>query len=251
LNLETYEKINNTFSKKSKKALCFIRAARPHRLCIISNLLKENLIDQCIVSCYTFTKNDMEVDPNQSTIARLVPTIAEDIVETLKKHIDKFPMELTLKSNWSNIFNILDDVSHYENSYFSIVPESKFFHDDPNSKNNLHEITMDVIMLSEKTYKPISAKHPFILASYPGSLKALRGQGYQTFHPFIDESYDLIENDEERIIAVNKEISRLCNLTDVEWELMYSNLLPILHHNYNLLKKATFVANKVDYNEYQ
>ena len=33
---------------------------------------------------------------------------------------------------------------------------------------------------------------------YPGLLKYLRSTGYKTFHPYIDETYDTIDDDEIR-----------------------------------------------------
>jgi hypothetical protein len=68
------------------------------------------------------------------------------------------------------------------------------------------------IHLTEKILKPIACGHPFILAAGPGSLDYIRSYGFQTFAPWIDESYDQ-ETDSlkrmEKIIASMKQIQSL------------------------------------------
>ena len=45
--------------------------------------------------------------------------------------------------------------------------------------------------------------------STPQHLKRLQILGYKTFSPYIDESYDLIENNKERFYAIVNEIDRI------------------------------------------
>ena len=44
--------------------------------------------------------------------------------------------------------------------------------------------------LCEKSYRPIAAQHPFVMASTCGNLAYLRSQGFETFPELFDESYD-------------------------------------------------------------
>lgn len=68
------------------------------------------------------------------------------------------------------------------------------------------------IHLTEKTLRPIACGHPFILAAGPGSLKLLRSYGFHTFSGYINESYDEIQNDQERLGAIIQEMKRIQNL---------------------------------------
>jgi hypothetical protein len=68
------------------------------------------------------------------------------------------------------------------------------------------------IHLTEKTLRPIACGHPFILAAGPGSLQLLRSYGFQTFSGYIDESYDQIQNDQERLSAIIQEMKRIQDL---------------------------------------
>jgi hypothetical protein len=63
--------------------------------------------------------------------------------------------------------------------------------------------------------------------------------GYKTFSPFIDEAYDLIENDEQRLLAIVGEIKRLCKFTDKEWLDFQCNIHDSVVYNYNRLKTIT------------
>lgn len=46
------------------------------------------------------------------------------------------------------------------------------------------------IHLTEKVCRALACGHPFILAAGPGSLEYLKAYGFQTFSPWLDESYD-------------------------------------------------------------
>ena len=104
------------------------------------------------------------------------------------------------------------------------------------------------IFLDEKIWKPIYNHHPFIFVgcSVDGksSLEELKSQGFKTFHPFIDESYDREMHPGKRLIMISKEIERLCSYTLTEMENWYEQLIPRLEHNHkNLFDKTSF--NKV------
>lgn len=59
------------------------------------------------------------------------------------------------------------------------------------------ETKHDFFEPTEKTVKPLRAGMPFVMVASKKFLYTLRKMGFQTFHPYIDESYDL-ENDWQR-----------------------------------------------------
>lgn len=91
---------------------------------------------------------------------------------------------------------------------------------------------------TEKTYKPIALKKPFIMFSTPFFLKEFKLMGYKTFSPFIDESYDLIVDNEDRLHAIVNEVSRLCKLPDVEFNTVLQSCRDICEHNYKVYIEA-------------
>ena len=96
---------------------------------------------------------------------------------------DHFPTN-TATSHYSADFDITD----YEATDIEVVLETVF--DD----QRLH--------LTEKSLRPIACGQPFILAGTHGSLEYLRRYGFKTFGHIWDESYDLIENSKERLLAI-------------------------------------------------
>ena len=72
---------------------------------------------------------------------------------------------------------------------------------------------------------------PFLVYSGPYSLELLRKNGFKTFSPWIDESYDTIVNSYERLEAIKKEIDRLAKLTYEELNDLQKEMMHILIHN--------------------
>jgi hypothetical protein len=61
--------------------------------------------------------------------------------------------------------------------------------------------------LSEKSFKPIAYRHPFLLIGQYRSLKKLHSLGFETYENLFDESYDDIVNFDRRLAAVINNIS--------------------------------------------
>ena len=91
--------------------------------------------------------------------------------------------------------------------------------------------------ISEKTLLPIKCKKPFVLVGQPGSLEYAKKLGFKTFSEFWDESYDLETNHEQRFIKVFNTIDYIDSFSIEQLEEMYNQMMPILEHNYNNLKR--------------
>jgi hypothetical protein len=66
--------------------------------------------------------------------------------------------------------------------------------------------------LTEKVLKPVAMEQPFILFAGPYSLEYMRRYGFQTFGCCWDESYDAIEDSQERYRAVVDLIKHLSSM---------------------------------------
>jgi hypothetical protein len=88
---------------------------------------------------------------------------------------------------------------------------------------------------TEKTINAIKLGRPFILVSSPGTLTYLKKHGFKTFDEFWDESYDLEENHEQRLIKILKLIDYIDGFSIEETRSIYDKMLPILEYNFNLL----------------
>jgi len=114
----------------------------------------------------------------------------------------------------------------YQDSYFSIVSETNFY--SPDSR-----------FLTEKTFKTIIHRHPFLLLSLPGSLEFFREKGYKTFSPLINEEYDKELDPDIRMRMILDETIRLCNLSESELKTFVDGTKEICDYNYNVLASKT------------
>ena len=104
-------------------------------------------------------------------------------------------------------------------AFWHIVTETIFYYD------KLH--------LTEKIFKPIVSKQPFMLLAAPGNLEYLRSYGFKTFTGIIDESYDSIKNNDDRINAVVSQIKWYCDLSESEKIEVQRKCKPIIEHNFH------------------
>ena len=72
-----------------------------------------------------------------------------------------------------------------------------------------------------------------MLLASPGNLAYLKSYGFKTFDSVIDESYDLIEDNDRRTEAVVKQLQWYCNLTPDEKTDIIKQLDPIIEYNFN------------------
>lgn len=111
----------------------------------------------------------------------------------------------------------------YLETYISLVTESIFFQPDTNFPTGF---------LSEKIWKPIGHCHPFILVGPSNSLKYIRDEfGYKTFHPFINEAYDEIKDDMERLKLIQIEVDIFSKKTKNEKIEFLNNIKEICVYN--------------------
>lgn len=85
----------------------------------------------------------------------------------------------------------------YIDTYFSVVTETVFL--SPYS------------FRTEKIWKPIAMGHPWICMANSGYYKDLRDLGFQTFEHIIDESFDSILDNQDRIQRISMVIKDLCS----------------------------------------
>jgi hypothetical protein len=200
----------------TKKFSIFSRRYTEDRFNFFIDLIARNVIDNCL---FTFTNKHGQHLLETIDIGDLKANIPEDFSyrrQDIENWIDGIPY-LTdgklIDPNPNEINNMLD------NSKISIVYET----------NPINGPSM----ISEKTYKAMFFKKPFIIMCHQHTLKLLKDCGYRTFSPWINESYDDIEDYQERKLAILNEIERLNNLSEDDLDLIVSRCNDILEHNYN------------------
>ena len=205
---------------RGKLFTCFNKLNREHRMVLVDRMLRENLIDK---AWYSF-EGDYDFKEK-------IPSLSNVDFPFIKMNEHLFPMRLNITEDRHNPVDIQpDDLQYYKDSYFSLITETLFY--DKSRPNQHHRpFVEDSLFLTEKTYRCFALLHPFVLMARPYCLRELRRQGYKTFSPYIDESYDTIENDDLRFEAIVKEVKRLCNLTGDDWTIWQSGIKEIVEFN--------------------
>ena len=85
--------------------------------------------------------------------------------------------------------------------------------------------------LTEKIFKPIVSRQPFILVGAPGNLAYLKSYGFKTFDQWIDESYDQEPDPDLRIKMIVDQIEKLSRYTMHDLKLMYYSMSEVLDYN--------------------
>lgn len=217
----------NTLQVKhyDKKFINLNRRWRIHRPIFVALLKVFDLLDMGYVS---LAKVDgaswvdiwphLEMALDNSELLNIINSKQQEIMSLPDLYLDTTELYI-------NQADITDSLNyHYENSYFSLVNETNYF-----------KQYGEAIFLSEKVFKPIAKMHPFILITRPHSLAKLRNLGYKTFHGLIDERYDTIEDDNERMLMIIHEVKRLSNLTGDELTDFLTKARDICEYNYDIL----------------
>jgi len=116
-------------------------------------------------------------------------------------------------------------VSVYNQSYYSVVAETTY-------KNTYNQYT-------EKVAKPIIAKRPFVAFAGQHYLRNLKSLGFKTFDSLLDESYDSVEDLDQRMQLAWQQLEWLCKQDPVN---VYNKLQPVLEHNFHHFIKTDWHA---------
>jgi len=217
--------------KKKKKFLCFNKVHRLHRAKLLADMYKANLVQEGYYSFQGGSPDWLEQYKNYKFENRE----NDDFVNVLVEHEDEFPLVLNITEERHNPIDLLpEDIDYHRESYFSIITET-IFYGNHNEGMTLYR-NEDTLFISEKTYKAIAFKHPFLIFGCPGTLAHLHTAGYKTFHPYIDERYDSERDDQKRYEMLVTEIKRLCAMSESEWLDWQNNVKMTIEHNYLVLR---------------
>lgn len=211
---------------KLKKFISMNGNPRTHRRIAYKWLYKNDLIKE---SFYSFDASKIIGDSYQNNpLLKKYDSIVDNWVESRtmtlsKEHGDTLTDDRIKK----------EDIYYFDNSYFSLVQET--FYDNLLDYSSGDIPFYECILISEKTYRPIYFKHPFVMLGVKGTLAALKKSGFKTFSPHFNESYDDIDDPVLRLQMALNEVHRLCNLSNDEWLTIQRELLPIVEYNYKIL----------------
>lgn len=208
----------------------FIGRSAWERLMTASYLYK-NYRDKTVIT-YRYDAMDPEHRPNLGL---------EDLI---KKIGTREAMELTatLLKDTPIIDPIIppDIANEYLNveGYFSLLPIYKDFYMDIVCESFNYG---EVFYPTEKIYRCIMTRTPFMLQGSVNFLKYLRNMGFRTFGDYWEESSDL-DGGVVALRTIARNIDRIAGMSTSELQSMYIAQKEILDHNYNRLLEVDMHA---------
>lgn len=212
------------------------RNYRIWRLFVYAELVKRNLLENFNYSFHNInpygeTINHVSFD---TMILDLTKLNFGEIPKSVRKWLKRAPYELTasneVRNKWSNV-----TYDAIKSANFHLIIETHFDQKEffPDGKG--YDRDFSPTSITEKGYKPIACKTPFIVFSTPNYLNDLRALGFKTFSPYINETYDLETDSSKRLTMIVDEIQRICNLPPNEYQQLVTNCLAIAKENFQIL----------------
>ena len=196
---------------KLKTYACLNKRIRIHRVWFYNYLYRSGLLDKGLVSMNEFHKHwynwegkdfeQGELDECSRVLPLLVYETPNNVLDD-NIYINRFPEQVV------------------KDTFFTVVSEA-------------HCGDLDQTMfLSEKTFKVIGCRHPFLIMGNKDSMAMMRKIGYKTFNGFIDEGFDTLPT-HERLQYIIESIRKVDKIEDkIEW---YKSIEETIEFNYNVL----------------
>ena len=182
--------------------------SRPHRKYLLERFRQLNLLDRAL---WTMLDSTPAVNRDISLVHNgidLMNTVSErqclplkyEYVQYAKDNFNindvdtPFAKSALFNNEWGDIY-LNPDL--YADTYFSVVTETLY-------AGQQHFCT-------EKIAKPIMIGHPWICASTAGYYRYIKSLGFRTFGHLIDESFDKIDNHQDRLERIIDIVNDLCN----------------------------------------
>jgi hypothetical protein len=207
-NIEAAARHEEIYNKPHKpyKFLFLNGRTRPHRKYLLESFKLSGLLDQSLwTNLDTMDAQSRQLSlfhNGQDLMANCMPIHVlpaeyeyKDYRDPLEPdaHNSNFVKFHLFKNTWGEIYL---QAEPYIDTYFSVVTETVFGY--PYS------------FRTEKIWKPIAMAHPFIAVANCGYYRDMHNLGFRTFGHVIDESFDLIDNNQDRIKRITNTVEDLC-----------------------------------------
>lgn len=175
---------DNYSADRPYKFLFLNGRARPHRKHMLERL--QDLLDSAIWTNLDTGNGAIKLLDAQYEVANFDVSFDTAGQSFVKDKI--FP-----HNTWGDV---IIEARPYSDTYFSLVTET--VHAYPYS------------FRTEKIWKPIAIGHPWIAVANQGFYRDMHNLGFRTFGHVIDESFDSIENNTDRLERVAQVVEDLC-----------------------------------------
>jgi hypothetical protein len=186
-NCRAADRVNEIFEKKHKpyKFLFLNGRSRPHRRALLNDFEQRGLLSQALWTNLDALHRPIQLLPPEYEVAQFQPHMSTTEQGFVKAQL--------FNNTWGEIYIRSEP---YIDTYFSVVTETVF--------NYPHSFR------TEKIAKPLAQGHPWICAANAGFYRDMHDLGFQTFSHVIDESFDSIDNAQDRIARIAAVVDDLC-----------------------------------------
>lgn len=177
--------------------LCLIAKKRPHRVFMMDLLKRYNILNNGHVSFgRAFLEGESQVSAREYGNANVRIPCFDDITDWTSK------------------------------VFFEIICDHVVMPTDQGA---------DYIFLSEKLYRAIYNKMPFLIYAKPKTLDRLHDLGYKTYNMLFDEAYDSITDWQSRGRAIAKQAEKFCKMSESDKLQWHQTAKKIAEYNYSHL----------------
>lgn len=206
LSLHTDYSINYGKTNKPKYFSCLNGRKKTHREYVYAYLKQHNLLDKGVS---TFVWKGISVDGYSTPEDITSHTVQPD-----------------------NFYTVFDD------TYYDIITETL-------TGNESRLDWWQEVFITEKIWRSIFYKRPFMVIGNKHTLKILQDLGFKTFHNVLfDESYDELDDFQMRtyrVLEQNKTIIDTHSLKQLEEKIYSKEVAEIIEYNYNKINKIANV----------
>lgn len=205
------------------------------------NVLWNNFSFTCL-SLKTSYSDTLEPVPIETAVLE-IQCLGQHVSVDSKEFLKKLPMHYNCEYSDITVgqHDEINLIKVIRASDFHLLIEKSYVHDWVDFTADVEHNEDDGHFISEKTYRALVARRPFIVYSKQNWLTRFRRQGFKTFSPFINESYDDEPNTAKRLAMVADEVERICKLSADEYATLVNECQAIVDHNYALM---TTIYNK-------
>jgi hypothetical protein len=183
-NINAIKTYKRTYSTNRPYKFLFLNGkGRQHRKFMIEQLA--DVLDTALWSNLDPANGPVKLLDRQYELDRFNVDISQTD-ENVKKYL--FESDI-----WGDVYLV---PAQYTNTYFSLVTETV--------QNYRYSFR------TEKIWKPIAIGHPWIAVANQGYYRDMHNLGFQTFGHVIDERFDEIANNQDRMVQVSRVVKDLC-----------------------------------------
>jgi hypothetical protein len=191
-NMRQCARVDEIYNKTNKpyKFLFLNGMYRWHRKYLIDRFKKINLLDQSLWSCLDQKMAEIHLLDKKYELPVYQSNI--NVSELAAMTTSVAVKQRMFNGQWGDGQLCAES---YIDTYFSLVTET---------------VTESYSFRTEKIWKPIAMGHPWIAVANASYYKDIRNLGFKTFEHIIDESFDQIEDTQQRVSRIADVVEDLC-----------------------------------------